>query len=250
MTDRLSQISDDGVPPTHADGDNETVFLVYLSVFEACVADVTTRLIIANNSLYSFIFTLQEFARELVSLVDAMGRIYALEQQAAFGTTLWRWVKDRFTCLRVRSGRDQNSATAKSARPSLRRRLGKAYFLGSVSSPTVLHGTFVSSVIRTHRPASAERAQVSESATTRTEHSADAFTVLFVPLWTAETVILGVGRQVERARPQICFQGRCRDGNASFPCFLGGDATVVPRVSRGMGAHFCGFFIGFAQLSN
>src|SRR3984957_9844841 len=31
----------------------------------------------------SFIFTLQEFARELVSLVDAMGRIYFIEQRRA-----------------------------------------------------------------------------------------------------------------------------------------------------------------------
>jgi hypothetical protein len=32
---------------------------------------------------HSFIFTLQEFARELVSLIDAMGRIYFIEQERA-----------------------------------------------------------------------------------------------------------------------------------------------------------------------
>ncbi|KAG7098252.1 hypothetical protein E1B28_000214 [Marasmius oreades] len=38
--------------------------------------------------VYFFIFTLQEFSRELVSLVDAMERIYAVEQQR----TMWsRW---------------------------------------------------------------------------------------------------------------------------------------------------------------
>jgi hypothetical protein len=40
--------------------------------------------------LCSFIFTLQEFAQELVSLVDAMGRIYTIEQHKATRYT-WGW---------------------------------------------------------------------------------------------------------------------------------------------------------------
>ncbi|KAJ7162250.1 Fusaric acid resistance protein-like-domain-containing protein [Mycena filopes] len=40
--------------------------------------------------VYFFIFTLQEFAGELVSLVDAMGRIYSLEQARANRTRWWR----------------------------------------------------------------------------------------------------------------------------------------------------------------
>ncbi|KAF4597849.1 hypothetical protein EYR38_006240 [Pleurotus pulmonarius] len=48
-------------------GDNEHVFLVYF-----------------------FIFTLQEFARELVSLVDAMERIYSLEQERVHRGPWWK----------------------------------------------------------------------------------------------------------------------------------------------------------------
>ncbi|KAJ6616683.1 hypothetical protein B0H10DRAFT_2036570 [Mycena sp. CBHHK59/15] len=39
--------------------------------------------------VYFFIFTLQEFAGELVSLVDAMGRIYSIEQAHANRTRWW-----------------------------------------------------------------------------------------------------------------------------------------------------------------
>ncbi|KAF8134727.1 Fusaric acid resistance protein-like-domain-containing protein [Mycena galopus ATCC 62051] len=45
--------------------------------------------------VYFFIFTLQEFATELVSLVDAMGRIYSIEQlrasRARWWTRIFRW---------------------------------------------------------------------------------------------------------------------------------------------------------------
>jgi hypothetical protein len=48
---------------------------------------------------YSFIFTLQEFARELASLVDAMGRIYTIEQERVNRGAWWmrtcRGVGDR-----------------------------------------------------------------------------------------------------------------------------------------------------------
>ncbi|KAF8507480.1 Fusaric acid resistance protein-like-domain-containing protein [Hysterangium stoloniferum] len=55
--DQVSLEDQDGKSHVLAGGDNETVFLVYF-----------------------FIFTIQEFARELVLLSAAMGRIYALEQ--------------------------------------------------------------------------------------------------------------------------------------------------------------------------
>lgn len=41
-------------------------------------------------TLYSFIFTLQEFARELLSLVDAMERIYTFEQARLVQRSFWR----------------------------------------------------------------------------------------------------------------------------------------------------------------
>ena len=38
---------------------------------------------------YSFIFTLQEFAKELISLVDAIERIYCYERQLLLRDSLW-----------------------------------------------------------------------------------------------------------------------------------------------------------------
>lgn len=100
-------------------GDNEHVFLVYLCV--QCSARVCMH--IADLALLSsFIFTLQEFARELVSLVDAMERIYSLEQERVHRgpwwkrifTGIWGLIKRPFTKSK-RSRRPPNE------HPSLRR---------------------------------------------------------------------------------------------------------------------------------
>ncbi|KAF8504112.1 Fusaric acid resistance protein-like-domain-containing protein [Gautieria morchelliformis] len=100
-TDRFSITSEDAVPTILANGDNETVFLVYF-----------------------FIFTIQEFARELVLLVDAMGRIYALERRAAKRSNVWQWIKNRFTCLRSRTRHAASPLRSKVVEPAtLRRRL-------------------------------------------------------------------------------------------------------------------------------
>lgn len=72
---------------------------------------------------FSFIFTLQEFAGELVSLTDAMRRIYAVEQVRA-DTPSWfrRYVVHGPSLLisAVRLRR-RNLAREKSSRPGLRR---------------------------------------------------------------------------------------------------------------------------------
>ncbi|KAF8586723.1 hypothetical protein K439DRAFT_1340213 [Ramaria rubella] len=97
MSDSIS-LPSEGVPPVLANGENETVFLVYF-----------------------FIFTIQEFARELTLLVDAVGRIYALERQAA-ERSIWRWLKDKCICLRAQTRRLSPQREYKST-PGLRRRL-------------------------------------------------------------------------------------------------------------------------------
>jgi len=43
-----------------------------------------------SHTLESFIFTLQEFAEELISLVDAMERIYNYERQRLLQGSAWR----------------------------------------------------------------------------------------------------------------------------------------------------------------
>nr|GAT47657.1 predicted protein [Mycena chlorophos] len=54
--------------------------------------------------VYFFIFTLQEFATELVSLVDAMKRIYSIEQAAANRTSWWQKL---FCCFKPWTTRKQ-----------------------------------------------------------------------------------------------------------------------------------------------
>ena len=63
--------------------DNEHVFLVYLCVSFLRSSDED------SDARASFIFTLQEFSRELVSLVDAMERIYSLEQHRLNWRSWW-----------------------------------------------------------------------------------------------------------------------------------------------------------------
>lgn len=55
--------------------ESENVFLVYLSVLPASHCHI-----ILPHRPCSFIFTMQEYARELISLVDAMGRICSIER--------------------------------------------------------------------------------------------------------------------------------------------------------------------------
>ncbi|KAJ7830460.1 Fusaric acid resistance protein-like-domain-containing protein [Mycena olivaceomarginata] len=99
--------SDAGGSNTENSTDNEYVFVVYF-----------------------FIFTLQEFATELVSLVDAMGRLYSLEQaranRARWWTRVFSWSRrmsrsDRYSDDSPRSSR--RLGEPKSA--GLKRRLSK-----------------------------------------------------------------------------------------------------------------------------
>ncbi len=54
-------------------------------------------------TLDSFIFTLQEFAKELNSLVDAIERIYYYEQRILLRGAWWyrlmNWIKETLICL-------------------------------------------------------------------------------------------------------------------------------------------------------
>ncbi|KAG6842094.1 hypothetical protein C0991_002748 [Blastosporella zonata] len=71
-------------------GDNEQVFLVYLWVH------VLSFILNHLKTMPSFIFTLQEFAREVVSLVDAMGRIYHYEQDCISRGRWWKHIRHPF----------------------------------------------------------------------------------------------------------------------------------------------------------
>ena len=91
--------------------ESETVFLVYLY---ASVSSVAFR---TSCYPYSFIFTLQEYARELISLVDAMGRICSIERANAARGGLWRQLSARLgPSLGRRGNRPGQAKTASSMR--------------------------------------------------------------------------------------------------------------------------------------
>lgn len=62
---------------------------------------------------------MQEFARELILLVDAMGRIYALEHRTGRRSDILKW----FSCLRPRPRRSASTLSSKAKHSTLRRRL-------------------------------------------------------------------------------------------------------------------------------
>lgn len=47
-------------------------------------------MLVAIEFVDSFIFTLQEFAEELISLVDAMERIYSYERSRILRASMWK----------------------------------------------------------------------------------------------------------------------------------------------------------------
>lgn len=72
--------------PILAGSDGESIFLVYLYV----VCSLHYVRIGSHTRILSFIFTLQEFAKEMVLLVDAFERLYAAEREQAAGRN---WLK-------------------------------------------------------------------------------------------------------------------------------------------------------------
>ncbi|KAF7375656.1 ArAE-2 domain-containing protein [Mycena sanguinolenta] len=107
---------------------NDAVLRLYRRTYGSDFsADATDPANTAANEyvflVYFFIFTLEEFSTELVSLVDAMGRIYGLEQaranRARWWMRLFRWSykKSKSGTITPRSQRPK--------RPGLQRRLSK-----------------------------------------------------------------------------------------------------------------------------
>ncbi|KAJ8508004.1 hypothetical protein ONZ45_g9692 [Pleurotus djamor] len=99
-------------------GDNEHVFLVYF-----------------------FIFTLQEFARELVSLVDAMERIYSLEQERVHrGTWFTRIFSALWTSIKQPFLKNKHYRRLPAESPGLRRTISN--ILPNVRSRRRTHPSF------------------------------------------------------------------------------------------------------------
>lgn len=100
--------------------DNEHVFLVYLYVF-----NFSFVLHCADAELFSFIFTLEEFATELTSLVDAMERIYNYERNRL----TWKgWFRRSFNAMRARWRKftSWRSVPSHGRRPGLKHQLCKS----------------------------------------------------------------------------------------------------------------------------
>jgi hypothetical protein len=78
----------------------------------------------------SFIFTLQEFARELVSLIDAMGRIYFIEQERAHRGSFWQRAIGKISKIYAILKPSNKPSAEKAERSGLRRRFcTRGYFL-------------------------------------------------------------------------------------------------------------------------
>jgi hypothetical protein len=129
-TSTAASASTDNSNPFLSGSDNEHVFLVYL-----CVGLVALFLSFADSHGASFIFAMQEFARELISLTVAMSRIYAAERpdlSRRWFPRISAGLSSVFCCLRSRSRppisdsqsrRSDISVTSKPARKGLHRRI-------------------------------------------------------------------------------------------------------------------------------
>ncbi len=84
--------------------------------------------VMSDDKCCSFIFTLQEFAKELTSLIDAMGRVYAIELAgASFRGNMKRRLTSMCGCFgrRKKRGLAMSGAGIDEERPGIRRRLCK-----------------------------------------------------------------------------------------------------------------------------
>ncbi|GLB37109.1 putative aluminium activated malate transporter [Lyophyllum shimeji] len=88
--------------------------------------------------VYFFIFTLQEYAREMVSLIDAMGRIYRYEHDRAHRGQWWKRLYQGparfFARLTFRRSPDRAPGTPKRRHRGLKRTLS-AYIISDIRHP-------------------------------------------------------------------------------------------------------------------
>lgn len=83
------------------------------------------QILTEKSSGISFIFTLQEFSKELASLVDAMGRIYAIEYSEFFYRGRWSERLSRILSCIGRRSQIKALRGEEKDRPGLRRRFCK-----------------------------------------------------------------------------------------------------------------------------
>jgi len=94
-----------------------------------------------NLTPASFIFTLQEFAQELILLVDIMSQLYDAEQEAQHYRGPWGWlqktvnrivrtIRATFLLRKPESTRSASGGTKQGVRKTLRRRFCESHHLG------------------------------------------------------------------------------------------------------------------------
>ena len=98
-----------------------------------------------SSLFHSFIFTLQEFARELVSLVEVMGQLHEAQESALAHRGVFGWFRRMFSFRRRKSSNiaqapnygstTNGSAAGKGFKPSLRRRFSNLVPLEPSHSP-------------------------------------------------------------------------------------------------------------------
>jgi len=94
-----------------------------------------------NLTSVSFIFTLQEFAQELILLVDMMGQLYDAEKEAQRYRGPWGWlqktanrvartIRTVFVLRKREAIRGPGSGTKQGVRKTLRRKFCESHRLG------------------------------------------------------------------------------------------------------------------------
>ncbi|KAF5386002.1 hypothetical protein D9615_002507 [Tricholomella constricta] len=114
------------------------------SVYSSKGEEVENALLLSAENehvflVYFFIFTLQEYAREVVSLIDAMGRIYHYERDRVNRGPWWKrllyhGIGDRLTRLRLRWSSNRPSNIPKRNFPGLKRTFS-AYIIPDIRHP-------------------------------------------------------------------------------------------------------------------
>ena len=160
---------------------------------------------------YSFIFTLQEFAQELVSLVDAMSRIYNIErEQAARGNWVCRVIVDSYNSNQIAARRYWRVNTRPGRqRPNLQKRLClSASSSGAPKDPEHFRVSF-SYYYDVSRET--QEAILPKGPTPCAQYNAHASPLKFTFLGPTQAEALGLWGTHPRTRHEACIQSR--DGN-------------------------------------
>lgn len=159
--------------------DSENIFLVYL--YAHCARCIFLRLTVPS----SFFFTLQEFAKEMISLTDAMSRICNIQRETSWLMRPWRYVQRKIRRLR--------QTASEKRRSGLRRRVCTcATFVVPLPADLLASGAVLQS------GAGTQGRRFPQNHTTCAEHETNTSAAGLVICRPRQTVNLGIRRAAAR----------------------------------------------------